>query len=58
MHVKKAEKHLKRFIEDIKSGSKPNEEDVARAVFDAFVLYVCGSKYIKLTNRDLSKKGN
>ncbi|VVU95655.1 hypothetical protein CPAV1605_1408 [seawater metagenome] len=53
---KKAKKHLKRFIEERKDGSKPSEEQVARAVFDAFVLYQCGSKHIKLTNRDLTKQ--
>jgi hypothetical protein len=52
---KKAKKHLKKFIEARKNGSKPEEEEVARAVFDAFVLYVCKSKYIKLSNKDLSK---
>ena len=52
---KKAKKHLKRFIEARKDGSQPEEEEVARAVFDAFVLYVCKSKYIKLSNKDLSK---
>ena len=25
------------------------------AVIDAFILYVCKSKYIKLSNKDLSK---
>lgn len=52
---KKAKKNLKKFIEARKDGSKPEEEDVVRAVFDAFVLYVCKSKYIKLSNKDLSK---
>jgi len=52
---KKAKKNLKRFIEARKDGSKPDEEEVVRAVFDAFVLYVCKSKYIKLSNKDLSK---
>lgn len=52
---KKAKKNLKKFIEARKDGSKPEEEEVVRAVFDAFVLYVCKSKYIKLSNKDLSK---
>ena len=53
---KKAKKHLKRFIENRKNGEKPSEDDIAKVVFDAFVLHQCGSKHIKLTNRDLSKK--
>ncbi len=52
---KKAKKHLKKFIEARKDGSKPSESDVAKVVFDAFVLYQCGSKYVKLTNRDLTQ---
>lgn len=52
---KKAKKHLKKFIEARKDGSKPDEEDVQKAVIDAFILYVCKSKYIKLSNKDLSK---
>ena len=52
---KKAKKHLKKFLEARKDGSKPDEEEVQRAVIDAFVLYVCKSKYIKLSNKDLSK---
>ena len=52
---KKAKKNLKKFIEARQDGSQPEEDDVVRAVFDAFVLYVCKSKYIKLSNRDLSK---
>jgi len=52
---KKAKKNLKKFIEARKDGSKPEEDEVVRTVFDAFVLYVCKSKYIKLSNKDLSK---
>ena len=52
---KKAKKHLKKFIEARKDGSKPSEEDIQKAVIDAFILYVCKSKYIKLSNKDLSK---
>lgn len=51
---KKAKKHLEKFINDRRDGSKPEEEEVARAVFNAFVLYQCKSKYIKLSNKDLS----
>ena len=53
---KKSIKYLKRFIEDRKGGDKPSEDEVTRAVLNAFILYICDSKYVKLTNRDLSKK--
>ena len=52
---KKAKKHLIKFLEERKKGVKPTEEDIQRAVMDAFVLYVCKSKYIKLSKKDLSK---
>ena len=52
---KKAKKHLVKFLEARKDGSQPEEEEIQKAVIDAFVLYVCKSKYIKLSNKDLSK---
>ncbi len=53
---KKAVKYLKRFINDRKDGSKPSEDEVTRAVLNAFILHICDSKHVKLTNRDLSKR--
>ena len=52
---KKAKKHIIKFLEDRKNGIKPNEEDIQKAVIDAFVMYQCKSKFIKLSNKDLSK---
>ena len=48
---KKALKHIKKFLDKVKNKNKPEEEDVQRAVFDAFVLYVCKSKYVKLKEK-------
>ena len=48
---KKAKKHLKKFIEK----SKPSAEDIRKATIDAFILYACNSKYIKISNKDISK---
>ena len=52
---KKAEKSLKKFIENIKNGTKPSEEDVGIATFSGFVLFLCKSKYVKETKKDLNK---
>lgn len=52
---KKAEKSLKEFIESIKNGNKPSEDDVGIATFSGFVLFLCKSKYVKETKKNLNK---